>query len=330
MDFTKDIMKTKFETLLSQRDVKCNSVLLSREKYQKLIQEVKRAKVTQKKTPRIYWLLKHYDILDFEGEERLIVPMNNTNSFVIFYCSSDMLFDILYKTHLSIGHAGRDRMVKKLNTQYKNITHSDVQTFLNLCETCQHKRKSVQSRTKSSYLDSRCQIDLIDYESHPDGKYNFILVYQNLGTKFVVLKPLETQKADEIALVILDIFSLFESPCYMHSNNGTEFCIEIIKEIKALWPELKIVHDNELKQDNNLENVAEDIKNMLGTWMQDNNSSKWSLGLKFVQFMKNRTFRYGVKRNPYESTFGYVPQAQISTTSLQNIVSDRIRQFFFN
>jgi hypothetical protein len=33
-----------------------------------------------------------------------IVPVTDSNADVIFYCSSDSLFDVLYDTHLSIGH----------------------------------------------------------------------------------------------------------------------------------------------------------------------------------------------------------------------------------
>ena len=56
------------------------------------------------------------------GIEKLIVPIKETDTEVVFYITKDDLFDVLYDTHLAIGHGGRDRMVKELNKKYKNIT----------------------------------------------------------------------------------------------------------------------------------------------------------------------------------------------------------------
>ncbi|GFV43760.1 hypothetical protein TNCV_4990451 [Trichonephila clavipes] len=39
--------------------------------------EVKNAKTAQKKVPRDYWLLQHYDILEVQGVEKLIVSVTD-------------------------------------------------------------------------------------------------------------------------------------------------------------------------------------------------------------------------------------------------------------
>ena len=43
---------------------------------------------------------------------------------------------------------------------------------------------------------------------------------------------------------------------------------------------------------------------MLITWVNDNNNTKWSEGLKFIQSQKNRSFHRGIGRSPYEAMFG--------------------------
>lgn len=75
-----------------------------------------------------------------------------------------------------------------------------------------------------------------------------------------------------------------------------------------------------------VERANQDIENMLTTWMQDNQSTSWSNGLKFIQFMKNRAFHYGIKRardfntimvlTPYEDTFGCTARVGLSTTAI--------------
>ena len=155
---------------------------------------MKRAKKSQKKVPRDYWLQQHYDILVIRGMDKLIVPIKETDTEVVFITKDD-LFDVLYDTYLAIRHGGRDRMVKELNKKYKNITQGHIKSFLDNCETFQQKNKIgnkgvVVKPMVSQHLNSRCQVDLIDFQSHPDGNYKFIMVYQDHLTKFVVLKPL--------------------------------------------------------------------------------------------------------------------------------------------
>ncbi|XP_025200851.1 uncharacterized protein LOC112598553 isoform X1 [Melanaphis sacchari] len=43
---------------------------------------------------------------------------------------------------------------------------------------------------------------------------------------------------------------------------------------------------------------------MLNTWMQNQTSSSWNEGLRFVQLMKNQTYRSDIKIIPHEALFG--------------------------
>ncbi|XP_072392078.1 uncharacterized protein [Diabrotica undecimpunctata] len=43
---------------------------------------------------------------------------------------------------------------------------------------------------------------------------------------------------------------------------------------------------------------------MLITWVNDNNNTKWSEGLRFIQSKKNRSFHRGIGRSPYKAMFG--------------------------
>lgn len=57
--------------------------------------------------------------------------------------------------------------------------------YLNLCEPCRKKNKSVKKGLVikpiiSSETNSRCQIDLIDMQAQPVENYRFILVYHTV------------------------------------------------------------------------------------------------------------------------------------------------------
>ncbi|XP_008186921.1 KRAB-A domain-containing protein 2-like [Acyrthosiphon pisum] len=49
---------------------------------------------------------------------------------------------------------------------------------------------------------------------------------------------------------------------------------------------------------------------------QDHLTKKWSEGLKFVQFMKNRSFHHGTKRSPYEAMFGTHAKVGLKSTQI--------------
>ena len=69
-------------------------------------------------------------------------------------------------------------------------------------------------------MNSRCQVDLIDMQFQAEEGYTFVTVYQDHLTKFVSLRPLQSNRAEEIAFQPTDIFLTFGVPCVLHSDNG--------------------------------------------------------------------------------------------------------------
>jgi len=205
MDETMILRKQKFYESIEKREYKNNSAILSNEKYLNLISDVKNMKIKKTQTCD-YWLAKHYDLITINGVETLIYPFNENNpNFKIYVMTGDM-FDILSNVHKSIGYGGRDRMLFELNKKYKNITQADVKLYLNLCIPCQQKKKSqkkgiVVKPMVFNDFKSRCQIDLIDFQSQPDRDFKFICVYQDHLTKYCILKPLTSKRAERDACV---------------------------------------------------------------------------------------------------------------------------------
>ncbi|CAG5046687.1 unnamed protein product [Parnassius apollo] len=237
------LMKERFYiTLASLRTLTNakNTAYIEDERYKELIEEVSTAKITARKTSRDYWLLRRYDVLTIDQKSKLIFPVKDTTSTIIYYACDSELFDILHEAHIQIGHGGRDRMMKEVGSHYKNITRKDIETFLELCETCQQKQKNIKKGIVvkpiiSSEFNSRCQVDLIDFQSQPDVDNKFIMVYQDHLTKFVVLKPLKTKRAEEVAHTLLDIFTLLGAPAILQSDNGRDFSNRIIENLKTYW-----------------------------------------------------------------------------------------------
>lgn len=321
-----DLIREKFSENLKKLPVSANCALMSTAKYKQLVHDVKNVKSTGRKSPSDFWLLKHYDVIEVEGVDKLIYPVT-AECGIKYYVTEDELCEVLYKTHCSIGHGGRDRMLHELNRRYKNITQQQILIFLRCCEVCQLKKSGVKKGIVVkpmvyNDLNSRCQLDLIDLQSQPDREYKFIFVYQDHLTKFVVLRPLSSKRAEEVAHNLIDVFTTFGAPCVLQSDNGREFCNSIIESLKQLWPELQIVHGKprHSQSQGSVERANQDIENMLFTWLKDNNTTKWSVGLRFVQFMKNRAFHSGIKRSPYEAMFGCAPRFGIKNCGLPDSI----------
>ena len=170
----------------------------------------------------------------------------------------------------------------------------------------------------SNDFNSRGQVDLVDFQSIHDGEYNLMMHFQDHLTKFSNLRPLKSKRAAEVAFHLLDIFSTFGAPYILQSDNGREFTAKILEELGSLWPELKIIHGTPRhpQSQGSVERGNGDIKDMLRCWLQDNNTNKWSVGLKFVQFQKNRAFHSGIGRSPYEALFGCPAKVGLNSSSI--------------
>ena len=53
-----------------------------------------------------------------------------------------------------------------------------------------------------------------------------------------------------------------------------------------------------------VERANGDCITRLHLWMSDNKTTKWSLGLKFVQISKNNSYHSTIKCSPFYATFG--------------------------
>ncbi|XP_014614939.1 PREDICTED: KRAB-A domain-containing protein 2-like [Polistes canadensis] len=277
-------MKQRFNEELSKTRVITgrNSFFLTDTDNQKLINDVQKAKVIIKKEPEDFELLKRYYVVFVNEKIKLIYPSKEDSHVLQYYIADSELFNVLHETHINIGHEGSDRMMKELSSKYKNVTRKDIELYINLCECIQKKRKSIKKGIVvnpliSSEYNSRCQVDLIDFQSQPDREYKFIMVYQDHLTKFMIFGSLMSKKAEEVAKNLLDIFVMFGAPSILQSGNGREFANNIASSLKELWPALKIVHGKPRHSQNqgSVERANQDFEDMLCTWMQDNLSAFW-------------------------------------------------------
>ncbi|XP_066960726.1 KRAB-A domain-containing protein 2-like [Macrobrachium rosenbergii] len=187
-------------------------------------------------------------------------------------------------------------MVKELS-KYANITRDTIELFKSLCVQCEKKRKRCATKgvtvkpILSKDYGSRSQVDLVDMQSCAKGKHKWIMVYQDHLTK---------------------------SPQILQSDNGSEFTALVISELKLLWPDLLIVQGKPRhpQSQGSVERLNCDIKDMLISWLGDNDATDWPMGLRFVQFQKNSSYHSGIKQSPYKTLFGVDARVGLRSTAL--------------
>jgi hypothetical protein len=142
--------------------------------------------------------------------------------------------------------------------------------FTNMCPICitqmKHNRPVRGIKPIITHGFGTCgQVDLINFQSMPNGNFCFLMNCIDHGVKFLFSIPLTCEHASCIAVALLEIFTVVGPPIILQSDNGNEFntaamtrkqvgefcgklvrltdleLSEIITEVRQLWPVCSMV-----------------------------------------------------------------------------------------
>jgi len=82
--------------------------------------------------------------------------------------------------------------------------------------------KGRPSTLLTSVMNVHAQIDLINYQSMPDGSYNYMLGYQDHVLKFCQLCSLRQRTYKAVAIELINIFCTFGQLSILQADNGME------------------------------------------------------------------------------------------------------------
>lgn len=151
--------------------------------------------------------------------------------------------------------------------------------------------------SEKSYNKGR--IDVIEMTVDPMFNYKYLFVYEDQLSKFVVLKPLHSDAAKEVAANLLGVLGIIGAPRVLQSGNGRKFAEQVVHELRLLWNDLFILHGDTSK----CEVSYRDFKNSLESWMRKNPTRTWCEGLNFIQIVHNSTYRCQNGKVPYDILF---------------------------
>lgn len=136
-----------------------------------------------------------------------------------------------------LGHEGYEAIMRRIMEMKKvwPTLQADAQLHVAKCIECAsynirrkgyHPIRPVESSLPWEHL----AIDLAELRTSRE-RYTWCLIITDVCTRFVVLKPLRTKYAAEVAMVLLDVCALMGLPNRIQSDRGKEFVNQVLREM---------------------------------------------------------------------------------------------------
>lgn len=210
--------------------IKEASSLWTIEYKQKVIDLLKNWCRNGKKERNDYYCYQKYKIKVLGGLEEIVLKKDEK-----VMATKEMALSTIKNYHVTYGHKGGRVTHKKIQETYANINRNIINAYILQCERCTEKLKKKEKKNVvvcpiiSKDFNERVQIDLVDYQSKPDGPYRYVFHYTDHLTKYHILRPLKSKCAIEVANILMQVFTDFGAPQILQSDNGREFTANIIQ-----------------------------------------------------------------------------------------------------
>jgi hypothetical protein len=192
---------------------------------------------------------------------------------------------------------------------YSNIGRSITKLYTETCLIC--ISREVRNKPAAGIkpiltigFGTRGQVNIIDFQSLPNGEFKYLLNYIDHGIKFLFSIPLKFKRTSCIAYALIEIFTVIGLSMILQSDNGKEFLqaamtrrqndkysgklialtqddlTKIITKVRELWPECRMVRGSPRHSQTNggVEQVNRTVEEKLGSWMRETRNTNWSVG----------------------------------------------------
>lgn len=216
------------------------------------------------------------------------------------------------------GHLAFKATFDRVRDRYYWPTmHKDIESHCVMCEACQrrktpHRRSPIPiGRVPVQRPFERLAIDLVEYKPPSDG-CNYVLSAIDHLTRFVILTAVPNKAAATIARTLVNrVFSVFGVPELLHSDQGTEFENQLVKELQSVFGYKKTRTTPYRPQGNSvLERVHSTMHNMLAMYC-DVKHANWAELLPFIQMAHNTAYSRAVHETPHYLMFGRMPKLPV-------------------
>ena len=239
----------------------------------------------------------HDDIL-YHVDKRSKRGQRDLNANIQLAIPRKMVPTILAETHNSLfsGHLGISRTIRRTQRLYFwPLMNSDIENWIKSCELCSERKQPsnpVRAQLSSMPLASmpfeRVSTDIMGpLPVSGPSKYQYVLVFICYFTKYVEFIPLSDIRASTVAKAFIEnVLCRHGSPSFLHSDRGSNYLSNIVRETCKLFEITKIHTTSYHPQCNGQsERMMRSVKDMLSKYLDDNKN--WHNFLPFIQFAYN-------------------------------------------
>lgn len=192
-------------------------------------------------------------------------------------------FYIIWNAHLACGHGNITQTMNLIKPNYF-INLVFVAELIKICN-CQ------KEKTKADLVHYNIEgsLQILDMTAYQDEKFKYVLIYNDIRTKFVQLRPLTEINELEISLELMKIFTDFGPPLKLVVYDSY-FYDNVIDKVNKIFDPCKIELELDVfLSENDSNNRLLQVRKMLSVWMKMNKSMNWLTGCYFVQWKMNTT-----------------------------------------
>lgn len=137
-----------------------------------------------KKERSDYYCYQKYRIKVLGSSEDIVLETDET-----VMATKEIALSTIKNYHVTYGHKGGKVTHKKIKETYANINRDIVDAYIRQCERCTEKSKKKTKQNvvvcpiTSKEFNERVQIDLVDYQSKPDGPYRYVGEFTNYSNR---------------------------------------------------------------------------------------------------------------------------------------------------
>lgn len=222
--------------------------------------------------------------------------------------------DIIKEYHESLtgGHAGQKATIEKIREKYnwKNLNQMVID-FIKSCKNCQlgkidrhPTRMPMTMVSNASYSLEQVNMDLTGPYPISKKENVYALSIQDSLSKFVRFIPIKDKYAETVAEAFVnDWITYLGIPKIILTDNGTEFCNELMKNLAKIFKIKHITTSVAHPQSNgSVERIHGRLKEYLNTVNFEREN--WDEALKFAGFCYNTTIHSTTGYSPHEVLFG--------------------------
>lgn len=217
------------------------------------------------------------------------------------------------------GHQGIDRTYRRLATQYYwTGMLKDVATYVSHCHECQ--RCKVEQQAPAGLMGKRVlekpwtviSADIMGPLTPSKGGFSYVLVVQDLYTKWIEVSPLRRATGAKIRTALEDlVINRWGTPRVLVTDNGTEFVNKDIRALSELTGMRQSTTPPYHPQANPTERVNRSLKMMIRAFL-DADHREWDVHLSAFRFAFNTAHHSSLQATPAFANFGREPEPAIS------------------